>query len=79
MTAEQIRSIDMSHESDAARAAFALSMLQEIAAQLSELNERLSRMPEVLGEIGTVETLTESIRKAGSCVPYLYPRKEKTK
>lgn len=73
MTADEIRSIDVSQESEAVRSAFALSMLQEVGAQLAELNERLAGAGMVqLKTIAEISKLATCLHESGSVVPYLY-------
>lgn len=81
MDATEIRSITVNHCTDAAKAEFGLAMLQEIAAQLAELNERLSQrptlteLPEFAPVAETAKDLLGAIRSGyGSIVPYLYPQ-----
>lgn len=73
MTAEEIRNVDMHGESEAVRQEFALAMIQETAAQLAELNARVGYRQ--VPELRPVEELSESIRRYGSVVPYLYPQR----
>lgn len=76
MQAEEIRKITVTHCTDATKAEFGIAMLQEIAAQLATLNERLAARPELATtlrtEAGTVEDITASLRASGSIIPYLY-------
>lgn len=76
MTAEEIRRIDVSHDTPATQAAFGLSMLQEIAAQLADLNRKLDTYPvlrQLDAEMGGVDSLVAAIHQSNSIVPYLYP------
>lgn len=78
MTAADIRRIDVSHDSEGAKREFALAMLQEIAAQLAEVNSRLRSRPAqalltAANEPGTLDALLESVAQCdGSIIPYIY-------
>lgn len=73
MKSEEIRSIDVHEDSDAAKLEFGLSMLQEIAAQLATMNER--QIPAACYQHqGNMEALAQSLRSANSVVPFLYPQ-----
>jgi hypothetical protein len=76
VTPDEIRNIDVSQDSEEAQQAFALSMLQEMAAQLAEMNQRYQTHPIMARfdrEMGNLEDLVATVSRNGSIIPFLYP------